>query len=61
MIFLLKKAQIHNKSNVSKHPMLRFYKKLKLASKLFLFNIETQVEISLNLCSGNLTVQEIKV
>ncbi len=44
-IILLKKAQIHNKSNVRKNPMLRFYEKHKLASKLFLFNKKTQVEI----------------
>ncbi len=31
------------KSNFSKHPMTRFYKKHNLASKLFLFNKETQV------------------
>ncbi len=45
MIILLKKAQTHNKLNVGKHPMLRFYKKHKLARKSFLFNKETQVEI----------------
>jgi hypothetical protein len=42
---LLKKAQTHKKSNVGKHPMLRFYEKHNLASKLFLFDKETQVEI----------------
>jgi hypothetical protein len=45
IIILLKKAQTHKKSNFSKHPMLRFYEKHNLASKLFLFNKETQVEI----------------
>jgi hypothetical protein len=59
MIILLKKAQTHDKSNVGKHPMLRFYKKHKLVSKLFLFNKETQVEIFFESvfrksnCSGN--------
>jgi hypothetical protein len=42
-----KKAQTHKKSNFGKHPMLRFYKKHNLASKLFLFNKETQVELLL--------------
>jgi hypothetical protein len=28
-----KKAQTHDKSNVGKHPVLRFYEKHKLASK----------------------------
>ncbi len=61
-IILLKKTQTHNKSNVSKHPMLRFYEKHKLASKLFLFNKETQVEIFFesvfrkSICSGNQVV-----
>ncbi len=41
---LLKKAQTHEYSNFGKHPILRFYKKHNLASKLFLFNKETQVE-----------------
>jgi hypothetical protein len=56
---LLKKAQTHDKSNVGKHPMLRIYKKYKLASKLFLFNKETQVVILFESvfgkfnCSGN--------
>jgi hypothetical protein len=45
MNILLKKAQTHKKSNFGKHPMLRIYKKHNLASKLFLFNKETQVEI----------------
>jgi hypothetical protein len=40
-----KKTQTHNKLNVSKHPMLRYYAKNKLASKSFLFNKEIQVEI----------------
>jgi hypothetical protein len=40
-----KKAQTHKKSNFGKHPMLRFYEKHNLASKLFLFNNENQVEI----------------
>jgi hypothetical protein len=59
MIILLKKAQTRNKLNVRKHPMLRFYKKHKLASKSFLFNEETQVEIIFESvfgksnCSGN--------
>ncbi len=44
------------KMNFGKHPMLRFYKKHNLASKLFLFYKETQVEISLNLCLGNQSV-----
>jgi hypothetical protein len=61
MIILLKKAQTHNKLNVSKHPTLRFYKKYKLASKLFLFNKETQVEIFFESVFGKSTVQEIKV
>ncbi len=33
------------KSNFGKHPMLRLYGKHNLASKLFLFYNETQVEI----------------
>ncbi len=37
-----KKALTHKKSNFGKHPMLRFYKKHNLASKLFLFYKETQ-------------------
>jgi hypothetical protein len=54
-----KKTQTHDKLNVSKHPMLRFYKKHKLASKLILFNKETKVEIFFESvfrksnCSGN--------
>jgi hypothetical protein len=40
-----KKVQTHDKSNVDKHPMLRFYKKHKLASKSFLFNKVNEVEI----------------
>jgi hypothetical protein len=36
--------------------MLRLYEKHNLASNLFLVNKETQVEISLNLCSGNQSV-----
>jgi hypothetical protein len=40
-----KKAQTNKKLNFGKHPMLRFYDKHILASKLFLFNKETQVEI----------------
>ncbi len=40
-----KKAQTHEKPNFGKHPMFRFYEKHNLASKLFLFNKETQVEI----------------
>jgi hypothetical protein len=39
------KAQTYEKSNFGKHPILRFYEKHNLASKLFLFNKETQVEI----------------
>jgi hypothetical protein len=38
-----KKAQTHKKINFWKYPILRFYKKHNLASKLFLFNKETQV------------------
>jgi hypothetical protein len=59
MIILLIKAQTNDKSNADKHPMLRFYKKHKLASKLFIFNKETQVEIFFESvfgksnCSGN--------
>jgi hypothetical protein len=45
MIILLKTALTHDKLNVGKHPMLRCYKKHKLASKSFLFHKETQVEI----------------
>ncbi len=41
---LLKKAQTHKKLDFGKHPMLRFYEKHNLASKLFLFNRETQVK-----------------
>ncbi len=44
MKILLKKAQTYKKSNFGKHPMIRFYEKHNLASKLFLFNKETQVE-----------------
>jgi hypothetical protein len=44
---LLKKAQTHQKLNFGKHQMLRFYEKHNLASKLFLFNKETQVELFL--------------
>jgi hypothetical protein len=40
-----KKSTTHETSNFSKHPMLRFYEKHNLASKLFLFNEEIQVEI----------------
>jgi hypothetical protein len=39
-----KKAQTHKNSNFGKHPMLRFYEKHNLASKLILFNIEIKVE-----------------
>ncbi len=59
MTILLKKAQTHNKSNVGKHPMLRFSQKHNLASKSILFNKETQVEIYFESvfgkanCSGN--------
>ncbi len=42
---LLKKVQTHKKLNFDKNPMLRFYEKHILASKLFLFNKETQLEI----------------
>jgi hypothetical protein len=45
MIILLKKAQTHHKSNVGKHPMHRFYKKHKSASKSFIFIEETQLDI----------------
>ncbi len=44
----LKKAQTHEKLFLGKHPMLRFYEKHKLASKLFLFNKETS-ELNFNL------------
>ncbi len=40
---LLKKAQTYKKSDFGKHPMIRFYEKHILASKLFLINKETQV------------------
>ncbi len=59
---LLKKAQTHKKMNFGKHPMLRFYEKHNLASKSFLFNKETQVEIFFKSvfgksnCSGNQSV-----
>jgi hypothetical protein len=53
---VLKKTQTHEKSNFGKHPMLRFYKKHNLASKLFLFKKEAQVKNSLNLCSRNQSV-----
>jgi hypothetical protein len=42
MKILQKKAQTHEKSNFGKH---RFYEKHNVASKSFLFNKETQVEI----------------
>ncbi len=42
---LLKKAQTYEKLYFGNHPTIRFYKKHNLASKLFLFNKETQVEI----------------
>ncbi len=42
---LLKKSQTHENLNFGKHPMLRCYEKHNLASKSFLFNKETQVEI----------------
>jgi hypothetical protein len=42
-----KKTQTHEKSNFGKHPMLRFYEKHNMASNLFLFNKETQVELFL--------------
>ncbi len=45
MKILLKNAQTYEKSNFGKHPMIGFYEKHNLASKLFLFNKETQVEI----------------
>ncbi len=45
MKILLKNAQTHKNSNFGKHPMLKFYEKHNLASKFFLFKIETQVEI----------------
>jgi hypothetical protein len=44
MKILLKKAQTCKKLNFGKRPMIRFYKKHNLATKLFLFNKETQVE-----------------
>ncbi len=52
-----KKTQTHKKSNFGKHPMLRLYKKHDLASKLFLFIKEIYVELSLNLCLGNLMLR----
>jgi hypothetical protein len=45
MKILLKNTQTHKNLNFGKNSMLRFYKKYNLASKLFLFNKETQVEI----------------
>jgi hypothetical protein len=59
---LLNKALTHEKLNFGKHPMLRFYEKHNLASKLFLFNKKTQVEIFFepvfgkSNCSGNQSV-----
>ncbi len=50
MKILLKKAQTHKNSNFGKHTMLRFYEKHNLASKLFLFNKETHVEICESVC-----------
>ncbi len=41
---LLKKALSYKKMNFGKHPMIIFYEKHNLASKLFLFNKETQVD-----------------
>ncbi len=35
---MLKKALTYKKLYFGKHPMIRFYKKHNLASKLFLFN-----------------------
>jgi hypothetical protein len=54
MIILLKKAQTHKKLNFNKHLMLRFYEKQNLASKLFLFNKETQVKIFFESVFGKL-------
>jgi hypothetical protein len=54
-----KKNLTHDKLNVGKHLMLRFYWKHKLASKLLLYNKETQVEVFFESvfgksnCSGN--------
>jgi hypothetical protein len=56
MKILLKKAQTHKKMNFGKLPMIRFYKKHSLASKLFLFNKETLVEIFFESVSGNQSV-----
>jgi len=56
-----KKTQTHDNSNVGKHPMFRIYEKHKLASKLFLFHKETQVEIFFESVFGKSTVHEIKV
>ena len=53
---MLKKPQTHKNLNFGKHPMLRFYKKHNLASKLFLFNKETQVKFSLSPCLRNQSV-----
>jgi hypothetical protein len=54
MIILQKTSQTHEKMIFGKHSMLRFYEKHNLASKLFLFNKETQVETFCNL--GNQSV-----
>ncbi len=51
MKILPKKALTHKNSNFGKHPMLRFYEKHNLASKLF-FNKEIQLEIFLESVFG---------
>jgi hypothetical protein len=48
MKILLKKAQTYEKLNFGKHPMLRFYEKHNLVSKLFLFHKETS-DLNFNL------------
>jgi hypothetical protein len=54
MRILQKKAQTHKNSNVRKHIILRYYEKHNLASKSFLFNKETQVEILFESVFGKL-------
>ncbi len=56
-----KKAQTHNKSNVGKHPMLRFLRNTNWLANIFSFTKKPKWKFSLNLCLGYLTVQEIKV
>jgi hypothetical protein len=54
MRILQKKAQTHKKLNVRRHIIFRFYEKHRLASKSFLFNKETQVEIVFESVLGKL-------